>query len=245
MMRLPSCQAKDYDPGDAGKHSDMESHSQRESLIMETSFWHQRWEKNEIAFHEKEANPLLVQYFNKLSLAEGARVFLPLCGKTLDIHWLLSKGYRVAGAELSKIAIEQLFADLGVEPTISRTGELDHYGAKDLDIFVGNVFDLSRRMLGHVDAIYDRAALVALPETMRDRYTAHLTGITDRAPQLLICYEYDQSLQEGPPFSISNQEVSRHYTNSYRVTFLESRDVIGGLKGKCAAKENVWLLKHD
>jgi len=212
---------------------------------VDTKFWHQKWENNDIAFHESEANPLLVKYFNALSLVEGSRVFLPLCGKTLDIPWLLANGYRVAGAELSKIATEQLFAELGVAPKISGVGEVDHYSAKNIDIFVGDIFDLSGKMLGLVDAIYDRAALVALPEKMRNRYTAHLAEITDKAPQLLICYEYDQSLMEGPPFSISNEEVNQHYRDSYDLTLIASTNVPGGLKGKCAAKENVWLLKND
>src|SRR6185295_6383505 len=103
---------------------------------MNANFWHERWGKNDIAFHEKEANPLLIKYFEKLSLEKGSRVFLPLCGKTRDISWLLSNGYRIAGAELSKLAIEQLFTDLGVSPKISRVGEIDHYNAKNIDIFV-------------------------------------------------------------------------------------------------------------
>jgi len=210
---------------------------------MDASFWHQRWEKNEIAFHQSKANPLLVEYFHRLSLTKGSRIFVPLCGKTLDISWLLSNGYRVAGAELSKIAVEQLFMDLGVQPTISAVGEVDQWSTKDIDIFVGDIFALSRKILGPVDGVYDRAALVAFPEEMRNRYTAHLTEITDKAPQLLICYDYDQRLMEGPPFSVSNEEVKRYYTVNYDVTLIASTDVSGGLKGKCAAKENVWLLK--
>ena len=212
---------------------------------MDASFWHQKWEKNDIAFHESEANLLLVKYFKEISLVKGSRVFLPLCGKTLDIPWLLSNGYRVAGAELSKIAIEQLFMELGVEPKISGVGEVDHYSAKDIDIFVGDIFHLSSKMLGRVDAIYDRAALVALPEEMRNQYAVHLTKITDKAPQLLICYEYDQSLMDGPPFSISDEKVNQHYRDSYDLTLIASTNVTGGLKGKCAAKENVWLLKNN
>ena len=212
--------------------------------MMDPSFWHQRWEKDEIAFHESQANPVLVSHFNELSLAKGSRVFVPLCGKTLDISWLLSNGYRVAGAELSQIAIEQLFMELGLQPEISRVGEVEQWSDKNLDICVGDIFAVSRKMLGPVDAIYDRAALVAFPEEMRDRYTAHLTEITGKALQLLICYDYDQSLMPGPPFSIRNEEVHRHYADTYEVTLLASTDVPGGLKGKCAAKENVWRLKN-
>jgi len=211
---------------------------------MDPSFWHQKWEKNEIAFHESKANPLLVKHFNELSVAMGSRVFVPLCGKTRDISWLLSNGYRVAGSELSQIAIEQLFMELGRQPEISTVGEIEQWSAKNLDIFVGDMFALSRKGLGRVDAIYDRAALVAFPEDMRNRYTGHLTGMTGKAPQLLICYHYDQSVMQGPPFSICNEEVYRHYADTYEVTLMASTDVSGGLKGKCPAKENVWLLKN-
>ena len=212
---------------------------------MNTQFWHDRWASNEIGFHKSEANPLLVKYFNELALAKGSRVFVPLCGKTLDIPWLLSNGYLVAGAELSSIAIVQLFSELGITPTIEKRGGIDHYHANNIDIFVGDIFDVTRTMLGPVDATYDRAALVALPETMRSRYTAHVTDISDHAPQLLICYEYDQRAAEGPPFSISHEEVHRHYAHRYQLRLLTSADVPGGLKGKCAATEHVWLLRKD
>ncbi|MCI1280354.1 MAG: thiopurine S-methyltransferase [Nitrospira sp.] len=213
--------------------------------MMDAQFWHDRWAKNEIGFHKSEANPFLVKYVHELALSKGNRVFLPLCGKTLDIPWLLSNGYRIVGSELSAIAIDQLFSGLGVTPTITKNGRIAHYHANDIDIFVGDLFDVTRTMLGPVDAIYDRAALVALPDTIRSRYTAHLTDITNHAPQLLICYEYDQRAAEGPPFSISHEEVRRHYADQYQLTLLTSEDVPGGLKGKCAATEHVWLLQQN
>jgi thiopurine S-methyltransferase len=212
-------------------------------LMMDSRFWHKRWENNEIAFHEGKANSLLVKHFNELSLAKGRRIFVPLCGKTIDISWLLSNGYRVAGAELSHTAIEQLFMELGVQPDISTVGEVEQWSASHLDIFIGDIFALSNKMLGPVDAVYDRAALVAFTEDMRSRYAAHLTEITSQAPQLLICYDYDQRLVEGPPFSVPSEEVKRQYGAYYDITLIASTDVPGGLKGKCSAKENMWLLK--
>jgi thiopurine S-methyltransferase len=211
---------------------------------MNSSFWHQRWEKNEIGFHEGKPNPLLVKHFHELSVAKGRRIFVPLCGKTLDISWLLSRGYRVTGAELSQLAIEQLFMELGMQPEVTTVGNVEQWSANNLDIFVGDIFAVSEKMLGPIDAVYDRAALVAFPEDMRKRYTAHLTEVTKKSPQLLICYEYDQRLMDGPPFSVSNEEVHRHYATAYDLTLLSSTEVAGGLKGKGPAKEDVWLLKR-
>lgn len=212
---------------------------------MDASFWHNKWANNEIAFHRSNPNPLLVDHVKALSLTKGSVIFIPLCGKTLDIAWLLSNGYRVAGVELVESAIEQLFAELGMTPKVSVVGEIKHYSAKDIDIYVGDIFQVSQTLLGPVDAIYDRAALVALPDEIRPRYTAHLMKITHQAPQLLIAYHYDQNLVQGPPFSISNEEVNQHYEDSYNLTLIVSTDVEGGMKGKCAAKEKVWLLNND
>ncbi|HEC58076.1 hypothetical protein LCGC14_0631150 [marine sediment metagenome] len=209
---------------------------------MDVNFWHNKWQNNQIAFHRSNPNPLLVAHFDALSLTKANTIFIPLCGKTLDIAWLLSKGYRVVGAELVESAIEQLFAELAMTPKVTVIGEIKHYSAQNIDIYVGDIFDITQTLLGPVDAIYDRAALVTLPNEIRPQYYAHLMNITQQAPQLLIAYHYDQQLVQGPPFSISNQEVSQHYQKHYTLTLIESVDVEGGMKGQCEATENVWLL---
>lgn len=210
---------------------------------MDATFWHQRWEANEIGFHQATTNAHLVTYFTDLVPAKGSRVFVPLCGKTLDIAWLLSQGYRVAGAELSELAIRQLFVELDLQPELSIIGKVTHYHATNIDIFVGNIFDLTNEVLGFVNATFDRAALVALPEPTRVDYASHIIGITNHAPQLLITYEYDQTLLKGPPFSIPHKEIRQHYSADYDISLLRSGDVIGGLKGLYEAKENIWHLK--
>ena len=209
---------------------------------MEANFWHQKWESNQIGFHESDANALFVSHFKRLDLQTNARVFLPLCGKTRDIAWLLDKGYRVTGAELSESAIKQLFVDLDATPKVTDVGELKLYQAEGIDIYVGDIFHLTQDILSDVDAIYDRAALVALPPEVRVRYAQHLVDITNTAPQLLICYQYDQALMSGPPFSIVASEVLQHYADTYQVDELETVDVEGGFKGVIPATETVWLL---
>jgi thiopurine S-methyltransferase len=121
-------------------------------------------------------------------------------------------------------------------------GKHKHFRGEKIDIFVGDILDLSREILGPVDAVYDRAALVALSEAVRVQYTAHLKAITALAPQLLIGYEYDQTVVAGPPFSVTSEELHRHYSDSYALTPLTRVDVPGGLKGKCPATEHIWQL---
>ncbi len=209
---------------------------------MEADFWHNRWQTNQTGWHEPTVNPLLITHFPSLTVPPGGRVFVPLCGKSLDLGWLLSRGYAVAGAELSELAVTQLFADLGMEPTRSEVGKHKHFRGEKIDILVGDFFDLFREILGPVDAVYDRAALVALPEAMRAQYTAHLKSLTALAPQLVIGYEYDQTVVPGPPFSVTSEELHRHYSDDYTLTLLARVEVPGGLKGKCPATEHIWRL---
>ncbi len=211
---------------------------------MDHQFWRDKWHKNEIGFHKSEAHPMLVAHLDDVSLTKGARIFLPLCGKTLDIAWLHERGYHVLGAELSEIAVEALFQSMGISPEKTQIGQLTRYSAERLDIYAGDVFELSQEMLGAVDAIYDRAALVALPEDMRTRYAAHLPELTKTAPQLLITFDYIQTEMQGPPFSVPLREVRRLYDAKYDIAPLTSGSVEGGLKGLCPAMEEVWLLRE-
>ncbi len=213
---------------------------------MEPDFWHGKWDRGEIGFHQPEVNRLLASYLGRMDLIDNSRIFVPLCGKTLDIAWLLGQGYSVVGIELSESAIEQLFDELSIKPTIKWAiegrGKIKHYISDKLEVFVGDIFDLSQKTLGIVDLIYDRAALVALPFIMRAKYTSHLAEISNKAPQLLVCFEYDQTLLPGPPFSIDREEVAQHYQSDYQVTLLASEQMPEKLKDKVTARETIWQL---
>ncbi|MEO8244290.1 MAG: thiopurine S-methyltransferase [bacterium] len=205
---------------------------------MNRDFWLGLWQANTIRFHEGAPNAFLQRHVGALALPPNARIFVPLCGKTRDIAWLLAQGYRVAGAELSPIAIGQLFAELGVVPDITEAGAMQRYLADGIEIFVGDLFDLTAAQLGQVDAIWDRAALIALPPPNRVRYAAQLVQLSATAPQLVTCLEYDQDTRDGPPYSVRTEEIHRLYDPHYTVTLLE-RAVLDG----SPATDAVWLLR--
>lgn len=208
---------------------------------MQPDFWHDRWARQQIGFHEPVPNPLLLRHFSALELRPGARLLLPLCGKTLDIDWLLAQGHAVVGSELSQIAVTALLERVGLAPRVEQVGALQRWHADHLEVWVGDHFQIDPRRLGAVDAVYDRAALIAMPVSMRPDYAAQLVRLAGDAPQLLVTLEYDQACVEGPPFSVAEDELRTLYAGR-SLRRLTSAAIEGGLKGRCPASENVWLL---
>ncbi len=209
---------------------------------MEKQFWLDKWQKRELGFHQPEVHELLRRYFHCLELTAGNHVFVPLCGKSLDIHWLLNQGLNVVGIELSEAAVTELFDELKVQPQVDRLNNLKRYQHENLNVYVGDFFDLTAADLPKIDAVYDRAAIIALPETMRQQYAQHLLSITHNAQQLLITLEYDTSIVSGPPFVVTEAEINHSYAEVFQVAPLESLSVPNGLKGNVDVVERVWLL---
>ena len=194
---------------------------------MEPEFWHKRWSSNQIGFHLPEVNPYLQHFWPQLGLAQGSRVLVPLCGKSLDLLWLAHQGYSVLGVELSEKAATDFFLEHELEPSVSEEGAFKVFRAGDIEIRCGDFFAMSVEDVADCAALYDRAALIALPMAMRERYAAHLQKIMPACVGLLITLDYDQDEMPGPPFSVGNDEVLRLLGNVWRLEVLQEQDVLG------------------
>jgi thiopurine S-methyltransferase len=178
---------------------------------MDPAFWKTRWAEGRTAFHEGKANQYLVRHHDKL--ATYPRVLVPLCGKSEDLAYLAAQGHDVIGVELVEEAVATFFKEHALKPTIRETSQgLVEYSAFSITIYAGNIFATSRELFGPVDAIYDRAALVALPDDMRRPYVDHMRSLFPKRA-LVITLEYDQTLMDGPPFSVEEGELRALYDN--------------------------------
>lgn len=214
---------------------------------MDKAFWQARWAQNKIGFHRDEVNAHLENFWPRLGL-QGGTVFVPLCGKSLDMLWLLGRGHRVLGVELSGIAVRDFFAHNGLSPERRPAGAFESWSADGIELLLGDFFDLSARDLAGVTAVYDRASLVALPPDMRARYAAHLRRILPvRVPILLVTLEYDEGQMQGPPFPVHEDEVRTLYAASHGIDLLFDLDMIAenpgiAAKGVTALREKVYRL---
>ncbi|QKK01237.1 MAG: thiopurine S-methyltransferase [Pseudomonadota bacterium] len=189
--------------------------------MTDKQFWTKRWQENRIGFHEGRVNRYLREYWQRLDAPPDQSVFVPLCGKAVDLAWLHERGHRVIGVELSKVACRGFFTDRGIEPTVTETGAFVHYSSDGIELLCGDFIDLTRGHLQGASLFYDRAALIALPEHMRPRYCDHLAEIAGPdARGLLITLDYPQQAFAGPPFAVPDSEVHRHLGRHFAVEAL-------------------------
>lgn len=197
---------------------------------MNPTFWHERWSQGQINFHLPAPHPLLIKY--AAVLGTRSRVLVPLCGKTVDMMWLAERGHSVIGVELSELAVRAFFDEHKLTAHESVRGPFKRFVAGAIEILCGDFFALEPAHLldehgRTVNALYDRAALVALPEAMRKRYASHLIGLMpSEATGLLITLEYGSNAASGPPFSVTAQEVRALYEPPLQVRELERTDIL-------------------
>ena len=200
--------------------------------MMDAEFWHRRWHDGQIGFHQERATPLLEQHWDALALPRGSQVFVPLAGKSLDMLWLAARGHRVLGIEISQLAVEQFFAENGLEPTIRDSQCGRHFLAGEIELVCGDAFALDAAVLADCTGVYDRAALIALPPELRERYALELyADLPGGCRGLLITLEYPQHEKSGPPFSVAETEVRTLYGRDWTIEVLERRDILASQPG--------------
>lgn len=212
---------------------------------MKPEYWLERWRENRLGFHRADVNPRLAQH-HALVLSPAIRVLVPLCGKSVDLEWLVVQGHEVVGVELSEQAAQAFFAERGITPTRSQRGHFIEYRQGALSILVGDFFEAKPELTGYCDGVYDRAAMIALPEDLRRRYVAHLpTLLAPNARLLLVTLYFDA--EGGPPFSVSPRAVHSAYPGA-RVSELSRDDARSDApgpveRGATFVHENAYLIE--
>lgn len=194
---------------------------------MEPNFWHERWAQNQIGFHQERVNPLLVDFWDRVAGRSTGEVFVPLCGKSLDMVWLNQRGHTILGVELSPIAVKDFFRKQSLRAIRQTSDHFLSYETGGVRLLCGNFFDLRADQLVDVRFVYDRAALIAMPPELQTAYVTHLLHLLpNRPPILLITLEYDPNEMAGPPFSIPEDRVVKLFEAAYDIELLSARETL-------------------
>lgn len=211
---------------------------------MDAQFWIDRWKEGSTAFHQDNFHDFLVKHFPKTGARRGQRTLVPLCGKTKDLLWLMRTGLKVHGYELYDKAVEAFFSENGLpEPQQTSNGAFTDYTLDNLVVSCGDFFQCQEQ--NTYDLVYDRAALVALPEPMRADYAKRVSRAMQKGgKQLLIAYTYDEKILQGPPFSVSESAIRKLYGADFEIRSLESRPGKEPKLATAGAIETVYLMER-
>jgi len=190
----------------------------------DNALWQQCWRDRDTAFHQTAVNASLVRFWPSLGLAPDARIFVPLCGKSLDLLWLARQGHPVVGVELSPLAVRAFFKENRMQPSRRRQGRFTRWQCGNIDILCGDIFDLTASDLGEIAAVFDRASLTALPDDIRAAYLRQLRRIVpaDCKILLLTTEEPEAGETEGQAFAIAD-EITSLYTLAFDIVLSDVR----------------------
>ena len=194
---------------------------------MEPDYWIEGWQVGRTGFDQSEPHRWLPEHWPSAELAADATVLVPLCGKTVDMVWLAEQGHRIIGVEVSEIAVEGFFDMVELTPEVEVIGPLSVYRAGPYELWRGDLFEVPATVFDRVDVVYDRASIVALPPPIRQRYTQTLsTQLRGDAPWYLVSFTYDQSEMEGPPFSVTLEEIDALLADEFTIETVLDESVI-------------------
>jgi len=194
---------------------------------VQPDFWLDRWRTAQIGFHQAAADRHLKAYWLRLKLPANSPVFVPLCGKSLDLMWLRTLGHAVTGVEVSPVALESFVMEHGIPATRRVLPNFDVFEAEGFRLFCGDYFELTPTLLGSVSAVYDRAALISWEPAERATYVRHLTSLTSPGTQtLLIAVEFPPEQMKGPPFPVTRDTIEDLYAGRYSIEELARHEIL-------------------
>lgn len=174
--------------------------------------------------------PPLRKLWPQLSLKSQTRVLVPLCGRSHDMKWLAQQNCQVIGVEVSQKALQKFMNQCGDKFSTNSSHGFMIYKSASIELWQGDFMKIPESKIKPVDAVYDKAAIVALPKNMRTEYADKLLELCDEHTQILLqTFEYKQDEMNGPPFSVDEEEINRLFGHRFGITLLHKRSLFDEL----------------
>ncbi|KAK3103080.1 hypothetical protein FSP39_016310 [Pinctada imbricata] len=155
------------------------------------------------------------------------KIFVPLCGKSVDMKWLYDQGHEIVGIEGAETAVQQFFDESKISFTTSsiKDGILKLYQSDDgrIRLYVGNYYNIDMTGENNFLFIWDRGSLEAIDKSDREKYVKLMTSLMSPGCRLLLEVA-DRDDDMGPPFCIDKEEITNLFGSCSSVEYLEKED---------------------
>jgi thiopurine S-methyltransferase len=187
---------------------------------------------------------------NDNDASEPKTIFVPLCGKTIDMAYLathpgVKEVVGVDGIREALVEFAQEHDDLDIQQ-VDSIPAFEKYQGKNISLLKGNFFDLLKdevvqgMLTGQFDGILDRASMVAIDPSLRESYV-NILGKLLKPGGCILLITFDRRVgtpegrNAGPPFSVDDEEVQRLYGNLdwvESITKLDEKDELDNEESK-------------
>ncbi|CAK8674631.1 unnamed protein product [Clavelina lepadiformis] len=210
-------------------------------------YWRNLWKNDQAWFHMSDAHPDMLKFQDQF-LRDNCRVYVPLCGKSVDLKYLADKGHEVVGCEFCETAILQFFEEQSIkyERYQHPTAPYEIFKAtdKNITIYKGDFFALGSSIMGKVDAIWDRGSFVAIDPSRRREYADVIYDVINAdGKYLLYSVEYEGNIS-STPYNVQEQEIDDIFGQKFAAFTLDTHEVtLLSFLGVPTATVSLLLLK--
>ncbi|XP_064607003.1 thiopurine S-methyltransferase-like isoform X2 [Liolophura sinensis] len=172
---------------------------------------------------------MLQKHLDKLvNGKKNAKIFVPLCTKSIDLKWLADQGHTVVGLEVAESCIQSFFKEQKLEFTVEMGlgGKAKIYKAvnHNIKLYVADFFDFNKEAEGQFDGVWDRRAMISLNKDQYPRYVALIkTLLAPDGRCLFVNADFDRTTCPGP-YLVTHEMLKDLYKDGYKVEYVDERN---------------------
>ena len=174
-------------------------------------FWQKRWDSGTTRWRRPDIHPSLQQFTNKVFFdyfpSGGARILVPLCGKTVDMAHLATKRKvgQVVGIDGVRKAVEafaQENPDLEVKSMEACPEKVEKWQGNSITLIIGDFFEVDKTDFGEVcDGAWDRGSLVAIKPERREKYVEQIGKLMNKDGRILLSTFVHRNRDKSPSYA--------------------------------------------
>ncbi|MDA8774860.1 TPMT family class I SAM-dependent methyltransferase [Opitutales bacterium] len=163
--------------------------------------WEKRYLEADTPWDKGEPAPGLIDWLQKKTLKEDARVLVPGCGRGHDASAWAKAEYETTGMDLSDLAL---------------SGAREKYESlPNLAFFPGNF--LEDKPQEPYDLIFEHTLYCAIDPIRRDEYAQALNHWLKPGGYFLAIHFVFPLSEEGPPFGASKDEIIKRFESTFEL----------------------------
>lgn len=202
-------------------HGHHHHHHHAHQHKMTVGMWKECWNTPNVEFHNPQLNELFVKYHQRMLTRPGMRIFVPLCGKAVEMKWLVDHGHKVVGLEAAPVPCKAFFEENGIPYNVKEMKGIHGEKYESLDhnivIYSCDFFLFTADICGEFDGIWDSGGLNSMDVEDREAYIRRIRTLMGKGcVNLTEFVNFDKSMVDIT-WSMTKEELQKVFGEGFIV----------------------------